>query len=138
MFLVLAAALFVMANVAVKAGPWPMPRYLENIYKEFFSSLNRDMNWNRTISSQAYTRIMKGTGTLKYPNIMRLTIQEYPLWNNLTMADKLFYTLLPYGIYRSEIEKLPKGVQYGCNHIHAKGTRVVFMLTLCFFRTTLS
>ncbi|KAK6019091.1 hypothetical protein OSTOST_15286 [Ostertagia ostertagi] len=79
MFLVLAAALFVMANVAVKVRPWPMPPYLENIYKEFFSRFNRCM-----------------------------------------------------------IEKLPSGVQYGCNHIHTKGTTVVFMLTLCFFRTTLS
>ncbi|KAK6017560.1 hypothetical protein OSTOST_16915 [Ostertagia ostertagi] len=105
MFLVLPAVLFVMANVAVKVRPWPMPTYLENIYKEFFSRFNRCMEWNRTISSQAYTRIMKGRGTLRHPNIMRTTIQEYPLWNNLTMADKLFYTLLPYGIYRSEVNR---------------------------------
>ncbi|KAK6009900.1 hypothetical protein OSTOST_25141 [Ostertagia ostertagi] len=79
MFLVLAAVLSVIVNAGVKVRPWPMPPYLENIYKEFF--------------------------------LLLIETWEYPLWNNLTMADKLFYTLLPYGIYRSEIEKLPKGVQ---------------------------
>ncbi|KAK6011472.1 hypothetical protein OSTOST_23438 [Ostertagia ostertagi] len=54
---------------------WPMPDPLRNTYKEFFSTFNRTIVWNDTISHQAYTRLKKGLGTLKYPCIERAVIQ---------------------------------------------------------------